>query len=393
MKFPFASQFKNKKLLLFGLIFVVAFIVVTLLATKKISWEDILPPFLKKEKAVVKQTVEEIPVPVKGFKVVRMDFRDNLPSLGVIKGVREIELKFQKPGMVEYVNFKQGERVAQGDIIASLDQKEELLKLEYAKLELEKHKRLFELGSIEEMKLRQTELEYESAKAELEKTNMVAPADGFIGVVFIEPGTVVSPSDKVASFSDFRDVYVEFGVIEKDIGRIKEGENVEVVVDTYPDHVFKGRIDSISPFVEGKSRTQSVRARLSNPDEKLQPGMFARVSTYIYEKEKALLMPAAALKKKESQYVVYVIHSGKALDSSLSQKTPAEPQQPGMTADSTEAQYGTVEIRPIEIAYATPDAVEVKSGLEEGELIIADVQQDFEGEQKVEIAETQESIF
>ena len=53
----------------------------------------------------------------------------------------------------------------------------------------------------------------------------------------------------------------------------------------------------------------------------------------------------------------------------------------------------TVEIRPIEIAYATPDAVEVKEGLEEGDTVCVDVEQELQDKSKVEITETQEGIF
>ena len=65
----------------------------------------------------------------------------------------------------------------QGDIIASLDQKEALLKLEYAKIELEKQTKLFELGSIVETKLKQSQLEYQSAKAELDMKTTGLPAE------------------------------------------------------------------------------------------------------------------------------------------------------------------------------------------------------------------------
>ena len=54
---------------------------------------------------------------------------------------------------------------------------------------------------------------------------------------------------------------------------------------------------------------------------------------------------------------------------------------------------GTIEIRPIQIEYATPDAVEIKAGLEEDELIMADIQQELEEKAKVEVTEIQEFIF
>jgi membrane fusion protein (multidrug efflux system) len=141
-------------------------------------------------------------------------------------------------------------------------------------------------------------LEYQSAKTELEKTNLVAASDGYVGAVETDKGAFVTPQDKIAHFVDIQDVYVEFGIIEKDIAKVREGQNVEVTVESYGDEIFKGQVDSVSPIVEGRSRTLRVRSKLSNVDEKIKPGMFGRVNLLVYEKEDALVIPSSSFKKK-----------------------------------------------------------------------------------------------
>lgn len=359
-------------------------------------------PVLKKTRKAPEKTLEPLPTPVKVYKAGRVSFRDSLPSLGTIKGFREFDLKFATNGNIEYINFREGEKITQGDIIASLDQKEALLKLEYAKLEADKQARLYELGSVLETKLKQAQLEYQSAKAELDKTNLVAVSDGYIGSVEVDKGSYVTPQDRIGSFVDFKDVYVEFGVIEKDVGKVREGQNVELTVDSFPDQIFKGKVDSISPIVEGRSRTVKARAKLSNPDGKLKPGMFGRVNLLVYEKEDALVIPSSSFKKKEDQYFVYVVHPEEA---SAAQAVVAEPKKKtkkkkgagsedvqGVVAEQKQS-LGTIETRNIEVSYATPDAIEVKEGIEEGDLIVVDVEQDLQDKAKVEITETQEGIF
>ena len=353
---------------------------------------------LKSKKAVVpKQQLEAPPAPVKVYRVAHVSFRDSLPSLGTIKGFREFDMKFPVAGSVEYINFKEGERITQGDIIASLDQKEALLKLEYAKVELDKQTKLFELGSIIETKLKQSQLEYQSAKTELDKTNLVSPSDGYVGAIEVDKGSFVTPQDKVAHFVDIQDVYVEFGIIEKDIAKVKEGQNVEVAVESYGDEIFKGQVDSISPIVEGRSRTLKVRSKLANVDEKIKPGMFGRVNLLVYEKEDALVIPSSSFKKKEDQYFVYLVHADETPSPAAEEadKKPAVPAAIEGAAPPAEpgTSFGTIEVRPIEINYATPDAIEVKEGLEEGDLVVVDVQQDLQDRAKVEITETQEGIF
>lgn len=368
-------------------------------------------PVLKMNKKVAPKTApQEVPPPVKVYKVARVSFRDTLPSLGTIKGFREFDLKFPTQGTVEYINFREGEKITQGDIIASLDQKEALLKLEYAKIEMEKQQKLFELGSVLETKMKQSQLEYQSAKAELDKTNLIAISDGYVGSLAVDRGSVVSPQDRVGTFIDLKDVFVEFGVIEKDVVKVKEGQNTETVVDSYPDQIFKGQVESVSPVVEGRSRTVKVRAKISNPDEKLKPGMFGRVNALVYEKEQALVIPSSSFKKKDNQYFVYLVHPEEAksglegleqaapkpapeiLKKKQKKKKKGEP-EPAPLPEEPKASYGIVEVRNIDVSYATPDAIEIKEGLEEGDTVIVDAEQDLQDKAKVEITETQEGIF
>ncbi|NQT06631.1 MAG: biotin/lipoyl-binding protein, partial [Candidatus Omnitrophica bacterium] len=161
-------------------------------------------PFLKKffKKEEAPPQLEEMPeeaVLVKVYKVARRDFQDTLPSLGNIKGYREMDLKFEVNGVIDSINFREGEKIREGDIIASLDQYDSLLKLKYAKIELDKNKMLFELGSIIKMKLDQAELEYESAKSDLDKTYMYAPRDGVLGTRDAEVGEFATSNDKVVT--------------------------------------------------------------------------------------------------------------------------------------------------------------------------------------------------
>ena len=328
----------------------------------------------------VAKEIEQPPLPVKVYKVTHVNFRDTLPALGSTRGFREYDLKFLTGGTIEYINFREGEKITQGDIIASLDQKEPLLKLEYTKIEYEKMKKLYDLGSILEAKFKQSQIEYQSAKAELDKTNIVAFSDGYIATVTAEKGANVTPQDKIATFVDFKDVFVEFGVIEKEVSKLKEGQSVELSLDAFPDEIFKGQIDSLSPVVEGRTRTMKVRGKIANPDERIRPGMFGRVSVLVYEKDEALVIPSAAFKKKEDQYFVYVVH-------------PDEGTVPEGATPESATVYGTIEVRNIEVQYATPDSIEVKEGVEEGELVAVDVDQELPDKTRVEVSETQEGIF
>ena len=128
--------------------------------------------------------------------------------------------------------------------------------------------------------------------------------------------------------------------------------------------------------------TQPIKIELENDEDLLKPGMFARAIINTYEKKDALIIPASSFKKKENKFFVYIVH----------------PEEPGESEEETElsedaGQVGIVEEREIKIEYSTHDVAEVEAGLEEGELIVRELHQDYKDQDKVEITEVQETIF
>lgn len=361
-------------------------------------------------------TFEEDATAVKAYKVRRMDFKDTLPALGNIRGFSEIELKFQVPGIVESINFEEGEKIQEGDIISSLNQRDALLKLKYAEIELNKNKKLFELGAINALKIEQSKLEYESAKSDLDKTNIYAISNGLMGPKTMDVGSYFNPGeegDKVGTFINIDNVYADFSIIEKDMPKVALGQKVEIFADVYPGKSFSGVIDRISPVIEGRSRTQTVKVELDNKEGILKPGMFVRALISTYEKKDALVVPASSLKKKENEYFAYVIHKQepKIMAESVLAKDKAKAKVKGlfgifggkkkeepvfqaqMGSKEKAAEYGTIEVRKIIPGYVTEDLVEVDKGLDEGELVVVEVQEEFKDRAKVEIAEIQEGIL
>ena len=252
----------NKKRLI---IILLAVVVVTIILAR--SCANIQNAIFKKKPAKEKSAAikfEEEATPVKGFKVKKTEFKDTLPSIGNVKGSKETDLKFQVAGVIESFNFEEGEKVQEGDIIASLVQRDALLKLKYAEVELGKNQKLFDIGAISPIKLQQGKLEYESAKSELDKTNIYAASSGLLGSRIIDPGSYVTPNDRIGVFVDIDKVFAEFNIIEKDVPKIALGQKAEVFADAYPTKIFNGSIDRISPIIEGSLECQSPPVCTSN---------------------------------------------------------------------------------------------------------------------------------
>jgi membrane fusion protein (multidrug efflux system) len=302
---------------------------------------------------------EEVPVNV--FRVARGTFQDTLSAMGTVKGGSEIELRFQVQGMIESFNFREGDKVRKGEIIARLDQSDALLKLKQAQIELEEYEKLYSIGAIVESKLEQARLAARLASSEFEKTYLRAHKDGIIGDKNVEVGEFITPNVKVATLVNLENVVVELGIIEKEIDRVFLGQKVTVNVDTYPGIDFTGRVGNISPLIAGKSKTLTVKANLDNPGGLLLPGMFARVKVSIFEKENTLIIPSDSLDKSTGEFRVFVVGNDNVA-------------------------YG----QKVEVAYLSSDYAQIASGLNEGELVVVEKPESLTDGKRVRIIEVKE---
>jgi membrane fusion protein (multidrug efflux system) len=306
-------------------------------------------------------------------------------------------MRFETSGVVDSFNFKEGEAVEEGEIIATISQKDALLKLKYNEIEMDKIQKLYDMGAIAKTKLEQVKLELESAKRELDKTYLYAPSSGVLGTKDAETGEYVTPNDKAATLISDKEVYVDLGVVERDIGKVKVGQKGKVTVDSRPDTEFDGVIDSVSPIVEGRSRTQTAKIRVKNPKGRLLPGMFARALVAVYSAKDMIVIPNAAVDRTEEGYVAYVVKKVEApAVEEVKEERKGKKKEENAKDEEAEAaieEQGIAEARPIEAAYRSADYFVVKSGLEEGELVVIETQEKLKDGYKVIIAETQEAIF
>lgn len=354
---------------------------------------------LKKEKLAGKEAeAPQEPILVKVYKTQKKDFDDTLPLLGTVKGFKEIDLKFEVSGVVDSFNFKEGENVEEGEIIATINQKDALLKLQYNEIEMDKIQKLYDMGALAKTKLEQTKLELESAKRELDKTYLYASVSGVLGTKDVEVGEYVTPNDKAATLIADKEVYVGLGIVERDIGKVRVGQKGKVTVDTHPDTEFEGVIDSVSPVVEGKSRTQTAKIKVKNPKGQLLPGMFARAAVAVYSSKGMIVIPNTAVDKTEQGYVTYVVKKTEALaeEEAKDKKSKGKKKKEKIQKEDDETaveEQGIAEAKPIEADYRSADYFIVKSGLEEGELVVVETQEKLKDGNKVIITETQEAVF
>ncbi|HTY44776.1 MAG TPA: efflux RND transporter periplasmic adaptor subunit, partial [Patescibacteria group bacterium] len=263
------------------------------------------------------------PILVRTAKTKVADFEDVLPVMGTVKGKTEVQLKFETNGVIKTIKFHEGEKIKKDDLIACIDPKDAQLRVDYAQSrynaaeaayratakKLEVHQSLYDAGAIIKSKLEEIQLEVESAKAqvettksemqlaenELQKACIHATKDGIMGPREAEEGEFVTPQDKIGSLLETNEVYIEVGIVERDIDKVKLGQNAKVYIDAHPNIVFEGKVDKIFPVVEGKSRTLTAKIKVDNPQGYLMPGMFSRAEILVVELKGALMIPSVAM--------------------------------------------------------------------------------------------------
>lgn len=335
-----------------------------------------------------------LPVPVRTFKAARIEFTDLLPTLGTVRGQAEADLKFEGSGVIQSISFREGDLVKKGQPLAALDDREGRLRLEYAETKvrtaesqlklaekrLTVNEQLYRLGAIILPKLEESQIEVEQAEAqlataekesdlarnELSKAVLEAPQDGVVGTREVDVGEYVTPQTPVAMLMDVESVFVELGIVERDIERIRLSQRVKVSVDSLPNVSFEGRIDNLAPLIEGKSRTLTAKVKVANPKGQLLPGMFARAEIAVFEKSDALVIPTTALRDADGDgkfESVFILREGRAA------------------------------LKPITLGYLTTDYAEVAGGLREGEQVITEARGGLKEGSQVSLLEEEEAAI
>ena len=177
---------------------------------------------------------------------------------------------------------------------------------------------------------------------------IVAPFDGTIIKKDAVPSQRADPSDVLFMLADLRSVWVSANVSESDVAKLpklKDG-TFHLTATAYPNREFSARLLSVGAMVDPQTRTVPLLAQTDNPDDLLKLGMFVRIMLDSSSSEQVLTVPANAVVEIETEKYVFV-PSGK------------------------EADHQKFALRPVEVGRQSGDRVEIKSGLTDGDKVVA----------------------
>jgi membrane fusion protein (multidrug efflux system) len=274
-------------------------------------------------------------------------------STGTLLAAESVELQAEVTGKIVAINFLEGSRVREGDLLVKLNDADlkarRLAASHEVALAERREKRIAELlkqgfvipddhdEAVNTVNVRRADVEL--TDAQIAKTEIRAPFDGIAGLRYVSEGSFVNAASQIATLQRIDTLKVDFAVPEKYADRIRPGSPITFTVAGRSE-TFAGEVYAYDPRIDTETRTLLIRALCPNPGEVLLPGAFANVELLLKETSDALLVPAEALIPDFEAAFVFVVKDGKA------------------------------ERRQVVTGIRTEDRVQILSGLEAGEVVV-----------------------
>jgi Cu(I)/Ag(I) efflux system membrane fusion protein len=141
---------------------------------------------------------------------------------------------------------------------------------------------------------------------------MRAPISGIIVSKNVVRGQQVNPGDQLFSLATIDQVWVTADIYEDDLARVHVGQTLQAVTTAYPDEVFSGVIERISPNLDPNTHTLQLRCQIMNRGLKLKPQMLARIRI-VTKAGLALVVAESALVFDTDRYFAFVLAPGNVI--------------------------------------------------------------------------------
>lgn len=278
-------------------------------------------------------------------KAVYQPVRTELSAVGKVLAPRPrmAMVSYAFPARIAEIHVNIGDWVKPGQVLFTIQSEEvgtaktayymAVADLELAETNLEREKRLFERGvgaqknllaAQSELKVANTTLEAAEKKlhvlgfseeevASIAETHQIspiiqlfAPIAGKVTEQNALLGEMIDQSTELMTIMDPRILWVDAEIYERDIAKIRVGQQVRVSVPAYPGETFTGKLSYISDKLDDETRTIKVRTEVENRDLRLKPGMFASIDILLSNQSKALVIPVEAVLDDHDEQIVFV---------------------------------------------------------------------------------------
>jgi membrane fusion protein (multidrug efflux system) len=307
-------------------------------------------------------------VPVETVEVKRQTLEEVIDSIGSLEALEEVEIRPEIAGIIQAIHFQEGQPVKERELLFTLDDAELRQRLRACQAALEgtevemrntrriyqRRQELFEEKVIARETRDEARTEFEAARArverlkaeireikeQLQETRIRSPINGRAGERRVDRGDFVAAGDLLVSIVRIDQLKATFTIPERFMRRIQTGQSIELQTASHPDRSFSGRVYFLSPRIREDTRQQLVKAMVDNAGGELLPGAFVTVELIVGQRPDTLVVPEEALVATRRGYGVFLVRDSKAV------------------------------WQPVAIGLRKPGRVEIREGLQAGEIVI-----------------------
>jgi membrane fusion protein, copper/silver efflux system len=256
---------------------------------------------------------------VRTAKAQHVDLERRIDTVGYVAfdetNINHIHLRTD--GWIEKLVVKtQGERVKKGQLLFTVysptlvNAQEEYLQsvsTQNKKLMNASELRLQSLG----MSRGQIAQIHKSGKVRLQVA-VYSPQDGIVSKLNIRQGMRVTPKTTIMSLADLHHIWLQTEIFERQADWVTLGGRAEATLSYLPGKTWKGKVDYIYPILTEKTRTLKARLRFLNPQERMKPNMYAKVSIFGEPKKNTLAIPReAVIRSGKGERIILALGEGR----------------------------------------------------------------------------------
>lgn len=261
---------------------------------------------------MMKKYMGSAPQPSATVTAMKADYQPWQPSLnavGTLRAVRGVDVTTEVAGLVRSVQFRSGDEVRAGQVLAQLNADSDVAQLhaleaaaDLAQTVYDRDKAQLEAEAVSKAQVDADAADVKNRRALVaqqaalvDKKTIRAPFAGKLGITMVNPGQYLNPGDKLVTLQSLDPVYIDFFVPQQQLPQVALGQKVTVVTDAYKGQSFDGKVTAINPRVEATTRNVQIEATIPNPKKLLLPGMFANAAVGAGEEQRYLTLPQTAI--------------------------------------------------------------------------------------------------
>lgn len=166
--------------------------------------------------------------------------------------------------------------------------------------------------ALAEAQVNQARATLELNKAQLGNLIILSPMKGGVTKRYVDPGTMVKDTTPILTLMDLSEMKMVVNVIEREFIHLQKGQPAKITLSAFPDRVFTGSIEIVTPALDLQSRTAEIQISIPNPDFVLKPGMFGRAEIILRSNPQAVLVPIQSVLTEIDKAFVFVLKEDKA---------------------------------------------------------------------------------